>query len=263
MKKVAVLGCSHTAYDQPFHSQKLGKHDKQVKSIDWVHHMSEDNSDIEFHNYGAQGHGPLYYDLILKYIISSFPKDYYDAIIIQYTVDGRWLIPVNYQNTTEITSQQVTENYIVKRLMSTRVVATHGSFHAIGEINDKKVEEQINMASGILEKYRDQTPGLPVMYENMFMNTVNTLYAPHFQNLFYFDFLNGYQNEIRATEHERRSNIDVGLPFVKWAVSTYGEEHTVMKLLDDSMHCSPDGNRVLYYEYILNSKIGKYLKNKN
>jgi len=257
MKRIAVLGCSHTSYDQVNYST-------WANGLDWVHHMAEDNPDIEFHNYGAQGHGPLYYDFILKYIISEFPLAYYDAVIIQYTVDGRWLIPVNNtEDTTEIKSEQITENYIVKRLLSTRIVATHGNFHTTPPIENKKIKTQINMASRILEKYRDRYPGLPVMYENMFMDTIDKLYGPHFLNLFYFDFLNGYSNEIRPTEHERRSNIDISLPFVKWAVSTYGEEHTLMKLLNDSMHCNAEGNRVLYYEYILNSKIGKYLKNKN
>jgi hypothetical protein len=167
----------------------------------------------------------------------------------------------NNEDTTEIQSQQITENYIVKRLPSTRVVVTHGNFHTTPPVEDKKVKAQIKMASRILEKYRDRTPGLPVMYENMFMNTVDTLYAPHFQNLFYFDFLNGYSNEIRTTDHKKRSNIGIRLPFIKWAVGKYGEEHVLMTLLDDSMHCSPEGNRILYYKYIRNSKIGKYLKN--
>ena len=251
MKRVAVLGCSHSAYDQV----NFGDH---ANGLDWVHHMAEDNSDIEFHNYGAQGHGPLYYDFILKYIISNFPKDYYDAVIIQYTVEGRWLIPIGILN-YEITSQQVTENYIVKRLHSTRVVVTSGNFHTTPYIEDKNIKKQIDRASTTLEKYKDKN-GLPVMYENAFIDTLDKIYKPHFKNLFYFDFLNGYSEEISNTDHKKRSNIGAKLPFIKWALSKYGEEYVLMELLDDSLHCSPEGNYVLYYNYIRNSKIGRYLK---
>ena len=252
--RVAVVGCSHSAYDQVFFS-------KDNNGLDWVHHMSIDNPHIEFHNYSEQGHGPLYYDFVLKYILANFPQGYYDAVILQYTVESRWLIPVTDVVASELIpfhTTQISDNYILKRFQPPRIVATHGSAHS-RSFNESTPDIKITLET-LINKYHDKN-GLPIMYENAFMSTVDKIYGPHFNNLFYFDFLNGYKTQLANTDNPNitRSNIDM-VPFIVWASTEYGEEHLVMKLLDSSLHCSAAGNELLYSKYILASAIGKYLK---
>ena len=86
MKRIAVIGCSTSSYDQARYS---GEH-----NIDWVELLSRQCPEDEFHNYASPAHGPLYYDYVLKHIIANLPSNYYDTVIIQYTVLGRWFFPI-------------------------------------------------------------------------------------------------------------------------------------------------------------------------
>lgn len=253
MKRIAILGCSHSSYDEVINP--VGADDN---GLDWIHHMSIDNPHVEFHNYAAQGHGPLYYDFILKYILSEFPDDYYDAVIIQYTVEGRWHFPLCIENAPYVSSEEITDNYVVKRWVSSRLVGTLHHNH-VQHVNSETTRKHILMAGKALYSYKDDKK-TDLMYEHAFMSTLNKLYGPHFKNIFYFDFLNGYIKELNDQDHSNRTNIGVLDSFVNWARSVYGEEYLLMNILNDSMHCTSEGNQLLYHQYILNSNIGKYLK---
>lgn len=259
MKRVAILGCSHTSYDQVCNEPSNNGHD-------WVQYLSELAPDYEFHNYGMQGHGPLYFDFVLKYLISDVEKDYYDAIIVQYTVDGRWLLPVNIDkylsyhdcdNMPSFQSEQITDNYTVIRHPSQRLVFTqHGSHsHGSSHHNDKKILTAHNILSGLYDH-----SGMVVHYEKMFEKTCVNLYSKYFNNFFMWDFSNHvFNDDTESDRFEYRNNIGKNKPFKDWALEQVGKVKFVTEYLDHSFHCTEFGNKVLVNEYLAPSAIGEYL----
>jgi hypothetical protein len=124
----------------------------------------------------------------------------------------------------------------------------------------KKVE---GLESKLLFFYKDDNvlddeTHLARKYEKYFYNTVEKLYSPHFNNLFYFDWGRGYSDMLSNIDSPR-DNIGHDLSFIKWLISIYGEQKVVMDLLDDTMHCTSAGNYILYFEYLKKSKICLYL----
>lgn len=265
-KRIAVIGCSHSAYDQVFHSKFPDS------GIDWVHYMANKYPHIQFDNYGIIGTGPLYYDMVLKSIINNKGADWYDAIIVQFTVSGRWFIPLNINNMHDIdcdlqhdifAEQQITDNYSVYRCTTDTkgamvMITRHGSY--VVSVDPLPVKEEIEkMVDQVRANAMENTTQIGIYNENMFVKSLDTVYSKVFQNVFYFDFLNGYVPAHAYKSETKRSNIGHELPFLVWAEKTYGEDFIVSEMVDDSLHCTRKGNEILFDEYLKNSAIGSYL----
>lgn len=259
-KRIAILGCSHSSYEQVMNTPG---------NKDWVHMLADLYPDVHFDNYANLGRGALYYDFVLKYIITNYPKDYYDAVIIQFTVENRWLIGLEQINTrqNETDGFKVTykpsENYTTYAMSHPHVVTTTPSILIYEENNryicptEKTKYENFRES---MRTYYGKTDTMVMFYERMFVSTLETLYKDKFKNIFYWDFMNGYSPIDNPEFHNvNRSNISTGKPYVLWATEKFGDVYTVMELLDDTFHCSPEGNRVLLNEYLLSTEIKPYL----
>ena len=265
-KRIAVLGCSHTAYDQVLY--KEGNDGK-----DWVHYASDRFKNLEFHNYACQGHGPLYYDTVLKYILTELPENFYNTVIVQYTVNGRWFHPVNvgehfpgHNKIEEIKLEQKDENYYVGRMVPQRLMSTRNQSYVltVNPNNEKDVE-----LSKEVEKYATelhQPDGIATMYETAFIKSFSKLYAPHFENAYWWNWSNSFFDEEQDwdfVDERLKNNIDKESSFKEWVISKYGIEYFAKHLIDDSFHCTEQGNKLLLNEYLMDSLLGKHLETLN
>lgn len=129
--KIAVIGCSHSDY---FWADATAQHPG------WVERMAKDYPDHEFHNYAKMAAGSVYYDFVLKYIISNKLK--YDAVIVQASIPGRWMIPIKQvtSRTHDIpfpfNENKITENYTAFYLNNTNMFNTMASTVLITDGDD-------------------------------------------------------------------------------------------------------------------------------
>lgn len=260
MKKVAVIGCSHSSYDQIIHGPSND-------GRDWVHHFSSLIADYEFHSFACEGHGPSYYDYVLKEIASKYEPKYFDTLVVQYTVGGRWMFPLNDNNqwspqqniTTDFSPTSVSDNYIFYRLFPQRVSLTRNratAWHVDrkNRSNSKKIKD----VELYLDKYY-QPDGIVTNYESNFSRTLQPLYESFFNNIFYFDFSNTMFNaETQDKDFAYRNNIGQDKPFKNYVTEKYGIEYVAEFLFDSSFHCSKLGNEVLVNEYLIDSLLGEH-----
>lgn len=255
MKRVAVIGCSHSSYDQVVHGPSSdGK--------DWVHHFSTLADNYEFHSFACEGHGPLYYDYVLKEIAAKYDPKYFDTLIVQYTVGGRWIYPLNdgntwspYQNiSTDFSATTIEPNYTFYRLFPQRVSLTRNratGWHV--NRNDKSNAKKIKNIETYLDEYY-QPDGIVTNYESNFSRTLEALYRGFFNHIFYFDFSNTMFNaETKDKDFMYRNNIGWDTPFKNYVTEKYGIEYVAEFLFDSSFHCSKLGNEVLVNEYLTES----------
>jgi hypothetical protein len=263
MKRIAIIGCSHSSYDQVHHGpSKDGR--------DWIHHISTIAKEFEFHSFAAEGHGPLYYDYVLKQLVITYPADFFDAIIVQYTVGGRWFFPldsekfrvdwVNQNSILDFTPEQLSENYTYYRLMAPRISMSRNKATAwnVNRYEKKSLQRIKQSESDIDDIY--EPDGMVTRYEENFTKLLIPLYKQFFNNIFCFDFSNTMFNaETVDSNFKYRNNIGQVLPFKNFITEKYGIEHVAMHLFDSSFHCSNLGNILLVEDYLANSNLGDYL----
>jgi hypothetical protein len=237
-------------------------------NIDWVELLSRQCPVDEFHNYATPAHGPLYYDYVLKHIIANLPSNYYDTVIIQYTVLGRWFFPIksldnnnNAYPIAEFESTHITNNYQVMRLERNRMMATSGGAHIYNVVNPTRdIEKQCQALENAYHINHDPDT-LASSYEKNFTKCFNTLYSKLFKNVFCWDFAcnHGYGQFGADDDHFYRNTIGHNLPYQSWAIEKYGLEYFVANMLDNTMHCNRYGNEILANEYLTQSLIGHHL----
>jgi len=267
-KRIAILGCSHSDWQQG-PTERRG----------WIEQIATQYPNIEFHSFARMGHGSLWYDFILKHIIANFEPNYFDAVIIQLTAQGRWLFPLRHSVEKEKWivhpfKDRDVPNYITYTLKSHRIVSTQmGSFEAGSYLPDWE-HEPWGFRGGPFYEFPTQfginyTANFPneeydnfsLQYEDVFGDTLIKLYRPHFNNFFYFTFFNSYSpGKYVEFKKYHVGNIGQPKPFVQWSIDKYGAERTVLDFFDDSWHTSQSGENIFVNEYILPSEIGNYLR---
>lgn len=261
MKRVAVIGCSHSSYDQVVHGPSSdGK--------DWIHHLSNITDNFEFYSFAAEGHGPLYYDYALKDIVLKYPKTYFDVLIVQYTVGGRWFVPIRsgkyiregQNQETDFEPLNVTPNYVFYRLRPQRVSLSRNRATAWQvDRTSYRMRKKINDIETYFDAMYDPE-GLATHYESNFAKLLIPLYGQYFNQVFCFDFSNTMFNAETIDENfQYRNNIGATKPFKNFLTDKYGVEHVAKYFFDSSFHCSKLGNEVLVNEYLIPSKLGEYL----
>jgi hypothetical protein len=235
MQRIAVIGCSHSNH----HS---------CEDI-WAIQIAR-NHNVHIDNYATSGHGVIYFDFVLKYIIAN--KIEYDCIIIQHTGINRWTLPLEgFTTHRKMVSRPVLSNY---NSMAYDIARANLSMPVMFQ-TAKKMEEVSSMYNDLGTVVKDKHKNYQVNdagtftnfaseYFNLFVNTLS-LYEKIFKNIFHFSFSNNNAGNI-------------GLPnFESWLAANYGD---VMKYYDETRHLTSEGNTILYSEYIMNSPIGDYLR---
>lgn len=263
-KRIAVIGCSHSSYEQTVNSKD---------NKDWVHILADKYPNIQFDNYANIGRGPLYYDFVLKHIITHYPRDYYDAVVVQFTAENRWMIgleqltPSTNDKNGFNTTYQPSHNYTSYTLTHPHIIATTTSVFIYEENNMYVCPENTPLVCPThktkyqtlretIKLHYGKTDSIAMFYEKMFVSTLETLYKDKFNNLFYWDWMSGWMN----SDEINRTNMSLDGSFIQWAINKFGEEYVVMELLDGTVHCTTEGNRVLVEEYLSNCELKFYLE---
>ena len=256
--RIAVLGCSHTAWDQVhFRPDNHG--------CDWVEYLAQQYPQWQFHNHAQAGHGPLWYDTILKHIATTYEPNYYSAVIVQFTVSGRWFMPSNSYNflqlpdhtNPEYATQYETANYRALDNTAHRTVLTQHHPHFRGEhSNHKRIQKFSHDLRAMYE-----WDHLVQHYESNFEQLCEHMYAPWIKHWFKWDWSDSvFAVDDTSERFSQRNNIGHDKPFKNWAIQQLGLETFVDTCLDSGLHCSEQGNLLLAHEYINNSAIGDFLK---
>lgn len=270
MKKVAIIGCSHTDWFQG-NKERVG----------WVEQLSLAFPSIEFHSFAAIAHGPLYYDLVLKHIITEYPENYFDGVIVQLTGKGRWLFPIRHTIEEEkwivipFPTRDV-PNYIVHSLKSQRVCNTpngDGGFMYGSNLREGNefnfIPHPLATKAGHIYVSIDEDStydpcidydNFALQYEDLFIKSLEKIYAKHFNTFLFFSFFNSLTIKNEKFEEQIVGNIGYDKPFVQYAIEKYGEEKVATDFFDVTWHTNQTGEDVFFTDYILSSDIAKYLR---
>ena len=237
-------------------------------NLDWINILANLSPGTEFHNFAAEGHGPLWYDWVLKYILLNYPPEHFDTLIIQYTVSGRWILPLdagvyfsdNQNSHIYFDATYITKNYIVNRCFPQRITLTRNRATAVHiDWNNERLKKKMAWISEDLDAIYSPD-GLVTAYESHFTRLVKTLYGRFFNEVFCWDFSNTMFNADTVSEDfPWRNNIGWDVPFKNYLTKQYGLEYMAQHLFDDTFHCTAAGNRILANEYLCQSRIGDHL----
>ena len=253
--KIAVIGCSHSDY---FWADATAQHPG------WVQLMATDHPDHEFHNYSKMAAGSVYYDFVLKYIISQ--KINYDAVILQASIPGRWMTPLKvYKKNSHgipfpFNRNKISENYFAYYLNNTNMFNTAASTVLIADgYQDPRAKKLERIFNEIYEPH-----DFASMYDDMFTRTCYDTYSHFFKEMFVFDFFKSInpEYELISGGDSRWQNIGRPDSFLTYCSEKYGHEKLVMEILDDTLHPSTYGHSVLWNDYLKPSILGDFLNNK-
>jgi hypothetical protein len=225
MKRVAVLGCSQSEFDQ-------------ASGKPWSIYMAEE-FDVHVDNWAMQGKGFLWYDFVLKHIVAN--QIHYDAIIIQETSMGRWFIPIDQDQRLNfddvIEPRQIYDNYTV-------MFKRPGNFiDALPGFQSFKLESlNLRNPAEIRPEVKYDPVCYPASYGEYFLKTLH-LYEPIFENIFTLSW-----------------KFDVLKP-LRWhhGIDSYIDDITYPEN-NDRGHFNPRGTRMVYDHCILTGKIGDWLR---
>jgi hypothetical protein len=223
MKKVAVIGCSH--------SDDCGNF--QGRGYVWPLLMAKEYPHIQFDNYSKIGHGHLYFDMVLKHIISS--NIHYDKIILQLTGDQRWFNPVASNNYYDSNFAPVPDFYPEADNLNkfTYTWPRQGQLNAKVLKNGEKFygSKDCNLIPFDNEYYDQSKGNMPKSYTDLFLKTLH-IYNPYFK-IFTFNIL---EEALDDKWHGKYPSFQ----------SSFKNQLSFANLLDDSLHLNQAGNRHLY-----------------
>ena len=237
-QKIAVVGCSFTdtwideASDNPTYS--------------WLYHAAEDNPDTTFDSYAVGGMGSPYFDMCLKDIIVQG----YTHVLLQLTDNERWFCPVATSPQKSLwVREEITSNLI-------RYAPSFNSVQFTGQTGRyiRKGESQPKAVHGFfMEKIDPKNhwwgpSDLPLHYHELFVNTLDRLYAPHFEKFVYFTFYQSTHNNCGLTKNVFDHMID-----------KYGYEDFAKKYTTHDKHLNKQGSYLAYHEFIKPNVFDKLL----
>jgi len=260
LKRVAVIGCSHSDY--------------ALRPHNWVRFCAQDFPDIHFDVFAQGGHGHLYMDIVLKDIWDTF-----DHYIVQLTQPTRWLLGIQgYLSTPAFIRYDTDQTNISDWKFNQPRVAMPGS----SQLTDQEIASDYGK---IFHGHREQTHGgtfynytpgddsTKVTLE--FKNNINPV-AYHFSRVFvknlvmygdrisYFNHGSiGLDQSIKVDHWEKSESVTNNIG-VEQNVFQYLEKNHYDKFLDyldETNHLNLTGSEVLWQEYLKPSKLGERLYN--
>lgn len=254
MKRVAVIGCSHSSFNQY----------ADTDSVEWPRQLANRSDEWEIHNFSTRGHGIVWFEYILRKIIVDFPEDYFDTVIIQFTTSSRWILPYKIEGINpeaKFIKTQITHNYFSYEIDCPRLTVMSPMVVPWYVPNEKVYKTAVKQSKVVHGAYEPN--GIITNYEELFLRTFDRQYSPFFKKLLYFDFGQEICWDIISPVQHHRCNMDLELPFMVYLLRTYGDKYIVEYLVDDSFHCTKAGNDILFNDYLIPSKFGTHFNLKN
>ena len=237
-QKIAVVGCSFTdtCIDKTSNNSQYS----------WLYHAAEDNPDVLFDSYAIGGMGSPYFDMCLKDIIVKG----YTRVLLQLTDNSRWFGPLA---TPPQKSLWVKEN-ITTNLR--QYVLSVNSVKYTGPIS-RYIHVGADQSKGIHDFYAEKVNpknhwwgpcNLPMHYHELFVKTLDRLYAPYFKKFVYFTFYQTTYNNCGLTKNVFEHLID-----------KYGYEDLAKKYTSHDNHLNKQGAYLAYHEFIKPNVFDKLL----
>jgi len=259
MKRVAIIGCSHSDYHCLTDFHKTTGH--------WVKRCLEKFPNIEFHNYAVSGHSNLYIDMALRYIL-LYEK--YDLIIVQTTAFNRWMMPTGFNGKETVFFDDDNlhrvwhkKHYIkqyknyYKHMLKLPRIQNRGTHYptaqSMKEFSVTYVDSEgcsynasKEWPNEKLNTAEDKVFNLATFFSTMLIKNLEILSNQH--PIYYWHF--------SGWEHMHYTNI--------------GREDTIKECLtshrddwkswvDDTWHLTEEANTYFFNEYLMKSNLGKKL----
>jgi len=258
MKRVAIIGCSHSDY--------LDNSKIDVNFGLWIPMLCERFPNIEFHNFSQGGHGHLYQDMVMKYL--RFATSPYDMYIVQLTGMSRWMVPIKGTSTwwdqadmqgAFTTDRRNIKNYIKYSWLPPRlcnVGVELPRYNDLQEVYPQHMNQgkntKIHLDLKELENDTGSFRNMAVFHSYLFLKELQFMDNGSMP-IFYFT-----PRTYNHWEEERISDNNLNLKsFNKWIKEKYNKK--IDDYLDETFHLTLEGNRILFEEYLMPSKLGKKL----
>ena len=263
MKRVAIIGCSHSDYS--------------LRPHNWVRFCAQDFPDLHFDVYALGGHGHIYMDIVLKDI-----WDTYDHYIVQLTQPTRWMLGFQGELSTPAYIRYDTDRpNISDWKFNIPRVAMLGS----SQLNNQKALSEYYPDWQFHLTHKEQTHG-GTWYNDVpgddstrvilkFQNNINPL-AYHFSRAFARN-LRTYGNRISYFNHGTRhlnqrmakvdhwkdsdgntNNINQSLDVFTHLETNHYDDF--LSYIDETNHLNLAGSECLWNSYLLPSTLGERLK---
>lgn len=251
MKRVAIIGCSHSDYRQGS-TQAM-----------WAKTLSDRFTNLEFHNFSRGGYGHLYQDMMLKYV--RFFQEPYDLYIVQLTGMVRWFVPTEgYSDYWDYNNIQDTFNM---KWLSNNHISYTWNLPRVASVGVEPLDPHKGIDRNIYRMYDNNgfnTKDYPDL--NIKKNVSGAVCGiGNFHSYCYFEELKHLAKNIPLYWFTPRTYIhwinvldnNLNLPtFSEWLEQA---GTTMDDNLDDTAHLTVEGNRILFEDYLLPSILGKKL----
>lgn len=277
MKRVAVIGCSHSDADY---------HDR----VTWSECLAKQFPNIQFDNYAQGGHGHLHMNMVLNYCL--YIADPYDLIIVQCSGLTRWEVGVEGSFTGEINKTYNTETFskskqsLKQNLFNDKHMKTSNLCKKLpnwprlqqwtpfveDQINDINEFNQFDPANNLLIAYRDNIRELQgednpktinylkrisqesSHYINHTAKVFSWLFRCQLENLSYHHPIYWF-----STFNEMGNNL--GYPQKENSFSHLGRilgaDVLIDQYMDETFHLNEKGHKYFVDNYIMPSELGK------
>ena len=242
MKKLAVVGCSFT-------DLYPGKHQPDDLNItySWLWFAVKDYPHIHFDTYASGGHGVLYFDTVLKHLVTQG----YENTLLQLTDNARWYMPLASQPLKPGENCWHSENYadnLTQYKLKVNTIAITGNFNTHIKLAPQSPRSSYDFYLSKVGKGKWWGPSqLPAMYSDLFNQTLH-LYNNVFKKFVYFSF---YQ--------QRTNNCNLEGSLYDFLASKFGYQTFVKKYLTDDRHLNYQGAEIAYHEFIKPFVLSKIL----
>jgi len=274
MKKVLILGCSHSA----------GSYSDGIKISDkrsgWPALIANNFLNYEVHCFTHPGGGIMNYMWTLGYIINKFSKDYFDKIIIQISQEPRLTI---YDIPLHLITQSLSSNEIKNSFLECEKININGTFYRYlprSKIWDFSASgpKNADWEMKIYAKF-DTIPAEPFLSLNLyvilmtenFLSIIKTLFGnfklfsfrwDEYPNLSYSSLPENMEKNIDVAKYNKITTELFDMTISKWKkdfpflleksavehiIETVGVKQEILyHMSDNSTHYDVHGNKMVY-----------------
>ena len=226
MKNVALLGCSHSHMS--------------VCEKTWIKQLADRYSNLNIDSFAMCGHGHLYYDMVLKWIMYESDKTY-DWIIIQFTGEDRWHIPthpIEYDPNNVMRRQKHSDNFTEVTFNSDRACLIGHRFHPT-DAEDTKFS-WVHRGKHEGPKFNRHTINHTGSWnEARIYSKLLKKQIAHMAQTMPISYFTMWP--IKGAV----DNIGLKTTFRDYFISLYGEENLIQNLLDETSHFNTRANELI------------------
>lgn len=258
MKKIAILGCSFSDWYSDEHEN-------------WSHHIAKNFPDTEVHCYAHQATGQDFFDYTIDYILA---EKSYDCVIYQVSMPSRITIPIHNPLNPHMEREwnvRSIEKPGLDNFKQYRINHDIVSFNRNSICPDcvEGLDQSWDMdkLKNSLQYFHSLNNSTSEYFKRRYVRHIQNLdnkYTKLFDNFFWYIHHVGINSEqYLNTIGIGNSNIGQRQSTLNFMIDNYGKDpvwfYENIVIGEEDHHFTAYGNKLLYEEYILKSRIGEYL----